>query len=467
MSDRQQRADVRTEWLETVKRWKLDPGEPATDEYWSPKLETLSRDELGSIQGEKLVRAVAYMFDRSGLFRRKCEELGLEPGDIRGIEDLAKLPIITKDDMSEDLEENPPWGTYMAVDTDDWLQRGWQVFQTSGTTAAPRPFFYTRFDREMWAWTNARALYAMGIRGSRDVGMCCFGYGLHVAMWGLHIGLEHMGVPVVPAGGLDTSARGSAVGRFEPTVLAATPSYALYLGSTMREAGLDPAESSVQRIICLGEPLPSSSRERIEDMWNVSIHQFYGCTEAAPSCGGYTCSSSVHFMEDTHILETVDPDTLEPVSPGGSGLSVVTNLCSEASPQIRFVVGDFTTLDYEPCECGRTHVRATDGFAGRADDMLNIRGVTIFPSAVEDVVRDFSELGDEFEIVLEMDGDLDEITIVAEPVPDVPESQHDELNERLVEAFRADLELRPNVEFKPHGTLEKPEFKASRVKDLR
>jgi len=460
-------ADARIEWLDTVRKWKLDPDEPATDEYWAPELETISRDELESIQGEKLVKAVGYMFDRSQLFRRKCKELGLEPGDVRGIEDLAKLPIMTKDDMSEDLEANPPWGTYMAVDTDDWLRNGWQVFQTSGTTAAPRPFFYTQFDREMWAWTNARALYAMGIRGGQDVGMCCFGYGPHVAMWGLHIGLELMGVPIVPAGGLDTNARGFAIQRFETTVLSATPSYALYLGSTMLEAGLDPAGSSVQRIVALGEPLPSSSRERIEDMWNASVHQFYGCTEAAPSCGGYTCPSAVHFMEDTHILEAVDPDTLKPVSPGQPGLSVVTNLCSQASPQIRFVVGDFTTLDYEPCECGRTHVRAVDGFAGRADDMLNIRGVTIFPSAVEDVVRRFSELGDEFEIVLETEDDLDEITIVAEPAADLPESQHDELNEGLVEAFRANLELRPNVEFKPHGTLEKPEFKASRVRDLR
>lgn len=189
-------ADAHAEWLDTIRKWKLDPDEPATEEYWSPKLETTSRDELGSIQGEKLVKAVAYMFERSRLFRRKCEELGLEPGDIRGIEDLAKLPIMTKDDMSEDLEENPPWGTYMAVDTDDWLRNGWQVFQTSGTMAAPRPFFYTRFDREMWDWTNARTLYAMGIRAGQDVGMCCFGYGPHVAMWGLHTGLEHMGVPI-------------------------------------------------------------------------------------------------------------------------------------------------------------------------------------------------------------------------------------------------------------------------------
>lgn len=460
-------ADARTEWLELVSKWKLNSDKPATNEHWAPELETISRDELGAIQGEKLVKAVDYMFDRSRLFRRKCEELGLEPGDVRSIEDLTKLPIMTKDDMSEDLEAHPPWGTYMAVDTDGWLRDGWQVFQTSGTTAAPRPFFYTRFDREMWAWTNARALYAMGIRRGRDVGMCCFGYGPHVAMWGLHIGLEHMGVPVVPGGGLDTNARGYAIQRYGTTVLAATPSYALYLGSSMLEADLDPAESSVQRIIALGEPLPSNSCKRIEDMWGASVHQFYGCTEAAPSCGGYTCSSAVHFMEDTHILETVDPDTLEPVPPGQSGLTVVTNLCSEASPQIRFLIGDFTTLEYDPCQCGRTHVRAAGGFVGRADDMLNIRGVTIFPSAVEDVVREFSELGEEFEIVLSTEGSLDEITVITEPVPDVPKSRHDDLAKRLTGAFREQLELRPNIEFKPHGTLEKPEFKARRVRDLR
>lgn len=460
-------ADVRQEWLAVLRKWQVHPASPATDKLWAPETESCSREAIRAIQGEKLVAAVRYMYEHSPFYRRKLKEAGIEPGDVGSIDDLPKLPIVFRHEMSADVEVHPPWGTYTAVDDQVWLERGWQVFNTSGTTAAPRAFRYTQIDREMWTWTDARALYAMGIRNGKDVAMLCFGYGPHVAMWGMHYALNLMQVPIIPAGGLDTRTRAYAINRFRPTVLSATPSYALYLGAIMQEMGFEPAASSVRLIICLGEPLPPSTQARIEKLWNVEIHQFYGCTEAAPSCGGYTCPWGMHFMEDTHILETVDPVTLQPVPEGKPGLSVVTNLCSEASPQIRFMVGDFTTLAYDPCPCGRTHVRAVGGFAGRSDDMLNVRGVTLFPSAVEDVVRGFAELGEEFQIVLTTEKGLDEFTVVLEPLPSVPESAYGELKYRLETAIRARCELRPNIQLEPYGTLPKTEFKAKRVKDLR
>jgi phenylacetate-CoA ligase len=287
-------------------------------------------------------------------------------------------------------------------------------------------------------------------------------------MWGVHYGLNLMGIPIVP-GGVDTNARCGLIDRYGVTLLAATPSYLLFLANTMREHGLDPAASTVRRVITGGEPVPQTTQDRIAEAWGCEVHQFYGCTEAAPSAGGYTCGAGpwIHCMEDTHVLETVDPETLQPVPDGERGLSVITNLFSDASPQLRFLVGDYTTLTHEPCPCGRTHVRALDGFSGRADDMLNVRGVTLFPSAVEHVVRGREELGDEFQIVLTSRDGLDELELVVEAQASVAAGDYEPLAQRVADVFRARLELRPSVTVVAPDTLPKTEFKAKRVRDER
>jgi phenylacetate-CoA ligase len=172
-------------------------------------------------------------------------------------------------------------------------------------------------------------------------------------------------------------------------------------------------------------------------------------------------------MDDTHVLEVVDPETLEPLPDGERGLSVITNLFSDASPQIRFLVGDYTTLTHDRCPCGRTHVRALGGFSGRADDMLNVRGVTLFPSAVEHVVRGRDELGDEFQIVLRTENGLDELELVVEAAPSVAAAGYGDVERAVAEAFRARLELRAAVRVLPPDTLPKTEFKAKRVRDER
>jgi phenylacetate-CoA ligase len=412
------------------------------------------------------------------MYRRKFDRIGLEPGDIHGIEDLHKIPISTKQDMSEDLAAGPPWGSFTAVDDATWRERGWQIFATSGTTGQPRVFRYTQFDRQMWSWTNARALWSMGFRPGRDSALLAFGYGPHVWLWGVHYALNLMGIPIVTAGGLDSRMRARFVHAYQPTILACTPSYALYLGNLMRELGLDPAVSAVRYLFCAGEPGFSvpATRQKLEELWQAELHEFYGCTEAAPSAGGYTCAAaasdksvaSTHLMEDTHIWETVDSATLVPVAEGVRGLSVVTNLCSEASPQLRFLVGDFTTLNHDPCTCGRNHVRAMGGFVGRADDMLNIRGVTLFPSAIEDAVRRVATVGEEFQMVISCDAHgMDVLTIVVEPRADVSQDAYASVAKEIETEIVTRCELRPVVDLRPYGTLPKTEFKAKRVSDLR
>jgi phenylacetate-CoA ligase len=459
---------TREEWRSLIRADVRNADAPGDDRLWAPDLDAAAPERMREIQSRRLVAGVRWMYERSALFRAKCTAAGIEPGDVRGIDDLHLLPITTKADMTEDLERNPPYGTYQSLTDGEWLEHGWQTFQSSGTTGAPRPFRYTQFDREMWAWNNARGIYATGARRGRDVAMLCFGYGPHVFMWGVHYGLNLMGIPIVP-GGVDTATRAAFVDRYGVTLLAATPSYLLFLASAMRDLGLDPAASTVARVLTGGEPVPQTTQDRLAETWGCAVHQFYGCTEAAGSAGGYTCGAGpwIHCMDDTHVLEVVDAETLASVPDGDRGLSVITNLFSDASPQIRFLVGDYTTLTHEPCPCGRTHVRALDGFSGRADDMLNVRGVTLFPSAIEQVVRGRPDLGDEFQILLTTENGMDELELIVEAGEAIPHAEYAGIESAVADAFRARLELRATVQVLPPHTLPKTEFKAKRVRDER
>ncbi|HYB01558.1 MAG TPA: AMP-binding protein [Ktedonobacteraceae bacterium] len=470
-------SDIRDEWIAMMQKYRFSPERADNERFWCAKLDTASREELRFIQSEKLRVAVRYAYECIPFYRRKYDAVGLRPDDIRSIDDLPLIPITTKLEMANDLERHSPWGTYTALDDEMWLQRGWQIFASSGTTAQPRAFRYGQFDREMWMWTNARAMWAMGFRPGRDSALIAFGYGPHVWLWGVHYALNLMRIPIITAGGLDSSARVRFIDRYKPTILACTPSYALYLASLMREQGLDPAASSIRYLFCAGEPgfsIPST-RKRLEETWKAELHEFYGCTEAAPSAGGYTCAAvaaqkdgmvSTHLMEDVQIWEVVN-ENMQSLPNGNRGLTVVTNLCSEASPQLRFLVGDYTTLTHEPCVCGRTHARAVGGMLGRADDMLNIRGVTLFPSSIEDVVRGIPTLGPEFAIVLKKERDLDVLIVQVEALPEIPTDRYIEIAEQVEREVRASCELRAAIEVLPQGTLPPTQFKAKRVRDLR
>jgi len=469
--------DIRAEWLATIQQYQFSPDRPDNDHFWCTRLDTVSQDELRALQSEKLRVAVRYAYECIPFYRRKFDYIGLSPGDIRSLDDLPLIPVTTKQEMADDLAEHSPWGTYTALDDERWRQRGWQIFASSGTTAQSRAFRYSQFDREIWMWTNARAMWAMGFRPGRDSALIGFGYGPHVWLWGVHYAFNLMGIPIVTAGGLETSARARFIDRYQPTILACTPSYALYLSSVMREMGLDPGASSIRYLFCAGEPgfsIPAT-RKRLEETWHAQLHEFYGCTEAAPSAGGYTCQAiaeekeglvSTHLMEDVQVWEVVD-EQMQALPDGQRGLTVVTNLCSEASPQLRFLVGDYTTLTHERCACGRTHGRAVGGMLGRADDMLNVRGVTLFPSSIEDIVRRIPQLGAEFAIVLKTEHDLDELIVQVEALPAIPTGHYDEVATIVEREIRSQCEVRPVVEVLPQGTLPPTQFKARRVRDLR
>ncbi|NQV58487.1 MAG: AMP-binding protein [Alphaproteobacteria bacterium] len=468
---------TRIQWLATLAKFKDDPDQAANSAMWSPRLDGASRDELTAIQNEKLAVVTPFLYENSDFYRLRFDRLGMAPTDIAKIEDLAKWPVVDKSEMTVDVEINPPFGRYTTMSDEIWRSRGWMLFSTSGTTGTPRIFRYSQIDREYWAWSNARAMHAMGFVPSDTVFMMT-GYGTHVWAWGVQMGLTKMGIGLIPGGGMDGVMRAGIIERFKPTVLCCTPSYALYLGRTLQNMGLDPAETSVTKLFCAGEPAMAidPTREKLQDLWGARIVEFYGCTEAAPQAGGYTCAATgqdnngyfLHLMEDLQVWETVDPETLQVTAAGQRGLSVCTNLVSESSPQLRFLVGDFTTLDQERCACGRNHVRAMGCFSGRADDLINLRGIKFFPTQIEKAVRAIPGLGDEFQVVLssrEADG-MDVMAVVVEH-PDHGPASASALTEQIAGAIRSEIELRVDVNVVAPDSLPKTEFKAKRVIDQR
>jgi phenylacetate-CoA ligase len=466
---------TRTAWLAKLDQWQRDRAAPASERYWSSALDCASQDELAAIQADKLTALVPFLYENSPFYRRRFDRLGLLPSDIRSPADLAaRWPVVDKAEMAEDALAHPPYGTYTAMTPEVWAERGWMMFSSSGSTGAPRVFRYSQVDRELWAWANARALHSMGLRKGDSVFLMT-GYGPHVFAWGAQYALATMGLPAIPGGGMDAKARANIVLRYRPTVLLCTPSYALHLGRVLQELGAEPRETAVRAIVIGGEPAMAiaATRERIQDLWGARLVEFYGCTEVSPHCGGYSCPESQpadgpvssHLMDDIQIWEVVDPATRAALPDGRRGLTVCTSLNSESSPQLRFLVGDYAVLDRAQCPCGRTHSRAIGCFAGRADDLINLRGIKLVPSQIEDAVRGVAGVGDEFEIVLATDpAGLDLMTVRVEHAEF---AGADSVAERLVREIRSRCEIRAAVEVLQPGTLPKTEFKAARVKDRR
>ncbi len=289
------RADkTRARWLETLEHFREDRDVPGSPQYWSPRLDTASRDELRAIQDAKVAAVVPFLYENSAFYRRRFDRLGLVPDDIRTVDDLiVKWPVVDKAEMAEDAVANPPYGTYTAMSDAVWAERGWMMFASSGSTGTPRVFRYSHVDREMGAWANARALHAMDFRKGDTVFMVT-GYGPHVWAWGVQYALEKMRLPTIPGGGMDARARANIVLRYQPTILLLTPSYALHLGRVIESLGADPRKTAVRTLFVAGEPGMSvkATRERIQDLWGARLVEFYGCTEASPHVGGFSCAAS-------------------------------------------------------------------------------------------------------------------------------------------------------------------------------
>jgi phenylacetate-CoA ligase len=449
------------------------PSEPEEAKYWSGRIEYAPMDEIRSLQEKKLKQHVQYLFSHSPFWLEQFNGAGVTPDDVRTIEDLARVPYMHKGIHSAHLErENSVFGGFLCRPLEEVHRRGAKFLSTSGTTAKPRRFILDFDEWEVYADASARVVWAGGVRPG-DVAFLPFPLTLWTAGWVFQLGFDKIGVSCVTAGPpFDSKQRVSLIQDFKPTVSVSTPSYILHLAALAKEMGVSPANLGFRLILIGGEPCPPASRKRIEDLFESPgiTRDFMGISELSPPCiCGIECEAQAGFHTtsvDTMIYQFLKPGTSEPAKPGEVCELVLTSLAQKTlAVGFNFRTRDLCVYDDSPCSCGRTAPRFR--IIGRYDDMVSISGVNVFASTVEDVIRKFHQLGNEFQLVIETKGELNKVTVKAEPLPEVASSEYPDIKAKLEAAIKQAVTITMPVELVPFGTLPRFELKAKRWLDLR
>ncbi|MBQ3040620.1 MAG: phenylacetate--CoA ligase [Clostridia bacterium] len=428
---------------------------------WS-KEETLPREELEKLQLERLKETVNRVYEKVPAYRKKMDDAGVKPEDIKELKDLAKLPFVTKQDM----RDNYPFGLF-AVPKDKLVR----IHASSGTTGKPTVVGYTQGDLETWTECVSR-IACMGGATDKDVAQICFGYGMFTGALGLHYGLEKIGAAIVPSSTGNSQKQIMYMQDFETSLLVATPSYALRLAEVAREMGVEPQRDLKVKIALVGsELLTDAMREEMHKFWgeDLLITTNYGMSELmGPGVSGECLEHcGLHINEDYFIPEIIDPKTGEVLPAGEQGELVITCIKKEGLPLIRYRTKDITRLFYDKCKCGRTLCRM-ENLCGRSDDMLKIRGVNVFPSQIEEVILSVAELGPHYEIILEREGYLDKLTVKVELAHSTDSfSELEKIKKEVQGKLKIILGLDAKVMLESPNTLQRFEGKAKRVKDLR
>ncbi len=430
-------------------------------QYWDKELETLPRPELEAAQlqllREQIRRALGTTF-----YGPRLAEVGIrDPEDVRSLADLRRIPFTTKDDLRSAF----PYGM-LAIPKEDVVR----LHASSGTTGVPTTIYLNRKDLARWASYVARSVYATGCT-KEDVFQNMITYGLFTGGLGLHSGAEEVGMMVIPSGPGNAARQFRLMRDFGTTVVHATPSFLLHLQTKMAEEGVVRKDLKLKKAFAGAEPYSEDTRRRIEALWGMDVYNSYGLSEMNGPGVAFECQAKdgMHLWEDGYIAEIVDPDTLEPVPEGTVGELVLTILCRDATPMLRYRTRDLTAFYTEPCACGRTH-RRIRRITGRTDDMLIINGVNVFPSQIEEVIMSMKEVGNNYLIVVEKDGALDRLTVKTEVGPDIFMDDARPLNalrERIRHALQASISISPRVELHEGGALPVSEGKAKRVVDSR
>ncbi len=428
---------------------------------WNEPQECMSRDSMHRLQSSRLKDMVSRVYHNVSFYRKKMQELGLEPGDIRSIDDLSKLPFTTK----QDLRDNYPFGLF-AVPKSEIVR----VHASSGTTGKPTVVGYTRKDVDMFSEVVARSLYSAGAN-RHDIIQIAYGYGLFTGGLGLHYGAEKIGATVVPISGGNTAKQLQLIQDFGSTVLACTPSYALYLAESMKEAGIDPKELPLRLGVFGAEPWTEEMRKAIEESLAIKAIDIFGLSEIIGPGVSCECEyqNGLHIAEDHFVPEIIDPSSLAPITKGDTGELVFTTVTKEALPLLRYRTRDLTSLNYEPCPCGRTTVRMHK-CTGRSDDMLIIRGVNVFPSQVESVLLELRETMPHYLLIVDRVGALDTLEVQVE-VDDQYFSDEmvklEALSRKIKHAVESVLGVSVNIKLVEHKTIQRSEGKAQRIIDRR
>lgn len=427
---------------------------------YQPEMECASRDYLHAVQSQRLLKAVKIAYENIPFYRNKFDEMGLQPQDIHSIDDIHKLPFTVK----TDLRDHYPFGLF-AVPQSELVR----IHASSGTTGKPTVVGYTAHDIQVWADGAARAIAAAG--GTRDdIIHVAYGYGLFTGGLGLHYGAERLGATALPVSSGNTKRQIQLLQDFGSNILCCTPSYAMFIGETVRNMGIDPKTLKVRAGIFGAEPWTEPMRREVERLLDIKAHDIYGLSEIAGPGVAYDCEmqSGMHINEDYFYPEVIDPDTLQPVPDGEYGELVFTCIGKEALPLLRYRTRDICALMRTPCSCGRTTIRMTKP-RGRSDDMLIIRGVNVFPSQVEHVLL---ELGMEpnYQILVNRKNNLDDMEVqveMGEQMFSDTVKNLEAVEKKMESALQSTLNIHARVRLVEPGSLPRSEGKAKRVIDQR
>jgi phenylacetate-CoA ligase len=439
----------------------------ASEPYWDRARETMPAEERAAVILAKLQATVRWAYERAPFYHKRWSAAGFEPGDLRTLADFAKLPTINKADLRADQAENPPFGSYLCVERHEVAR----VHGTSGTSGRPTAFAWTAGDMARIAEAHARIMWSFGIRPSDMVFVGSI-LSLYVGSWGALIGTERLGAAAFPFGAGVVGQTQQAVNWIEqmrPTAFYGTPSYALRLAEVAQAANIDPKSLGFKIMFFSGEPgagIPAMKR-MIETTFGAIVIDSGSMGEMTPWMNLAECSErqGMHLWQDIVYAELLDPTTWEAVPYGGRGTPVYTHLERNCQPMIRLVSGDVAEWTDAPCPCGRTYPRFPNGIIGRIDDMITVRGENVYPSAIEDVLRGFTELGTEFEVVVSRTGHMDELTVRVETAAATDAAS--DLAARVGAALRSKIGVRPKIELCAPQTLGRTDLKSRRVRDER
>jgi phenylacetate-CoA ligase len=423
--------------------------------YFDELTETLPREQLAALQLNKLQMMMGHLWGNNQFYTSKWKAAGVQPSDIRSLADLQRLPLTRKSELMDDQAAHGPFGTNLTYPLESYVR----IHQTSGTTGVPLKVLDTHESWDWWGRCWGHVLAGAGVTASDRLFMA-FAFGPFIGFWAAVEGARKIGALMIPGGGRDSQQRLEMMREAGATVLCCTPSYALRIAEVAREIGFDIRTIPLKTTVHAGEPGASvpATKQRIEDLWSAKCFDHAGASEVGAH--SFECQAQpggTHLIESEYIAEVINPLTGQAVTPGDRGELVITNLGRWGFPVIRYCSGDLVKVNLDRCQCGRTSLRFEGGVLGRADDMVTVRGVNVFPGGVENIIRNFTEV-DEFRITVNKVKQMDEMDIEVE----LRDGTDPELIHAIAIKLDSMLAFRPRVHLVAHNTLPRFEMKAKR-----
>lgn len=429
--------------------------------FWNPTYECMPREEMRKLQSERLIDTVNRVYQNVPFYRNKMQKKGVEPGDIKSIDDLNKLPFTYK----QDLRDTYPYGMFAAPKSEII-----RVHASSGTTGKQTVVGYTRRDLDMWSEVMARALVGVGFN-KEDFLQISLGFGLFTGAFGYQHGAERIGTSVIPISGGNTKRQVQVMKDFGATGLTCTPSYAMFMIEMMEEMGISKDDLKMRLGIFGGEAWSTKMREEIENGFGIKAYDMYGLSEIIGPGVACECreKKDLHVNEDHFVPEIIDPDTEEVLPYGTKGELVFTTITKEGLPLLRYRTRDVSSLYDDVCDCGKTSVRMKK-VTGRTDDMLIIRGVNIFPTQIESVLLEMGETAPHYQLIINRKGNLDTIDVLVEMTQNMFSDEYKkimELENKIKGEIKSVLGISTKVKLVEPKSIERGSGKAKRVIDNR